>query len=68
MEHTFQIDSEGVIWVMTNNLPLYNYATIDTNEYSYRIWKAPVDRAVQGTPCGDIKTSDLFGIRNSNRS
>lgn len=36
---------------MTNDLPLYNYASIDPNEYNYRIWKAPVQRAVEGTPC-----------------
>lgn len=46
-----QIDSDGFIWVMTNNLPVYSYASIDPNQFNYRIWKAPVERAIKGTPC-----------------
>lgn len=57
----FQIDADGVIWVMTNNLPLYNYATINPNEINYRIWRAPVEQAIAGTACG-IENSNLFGM------
>lgn len=46
-----QIDSEGFLWFMTNELPRYNYANIDPNEYNYRIWRAPVQRAIIDTPC-----------------
>lgn len=46
-----QIDSDGVIWVMTNRLPIYAYASVDPNDYNYRIWKAPVKKAIEGTPC-----------------
>lgn len=59
------IDADGVIWVMTNNLPLYNYATINPNEYNYRIWRAPIDQAIEGTPCGE--NTNFFGF-NSNQS
>lgn len=52
---------------MTNNLPLYNYATIDPNEYNYRIWRAPVQQAIEGTPCEEnMKLSDFFGFNNQN--
>ncbi|XP_031631444.1 uncharacterized protein LOC116345869 [Contarinia nasturtii] len=64
------IDSEGVIWVMTNNLPLYNYATIDPNEFNYRIWRAPVQRAIRGTPCEipmytEMQNSDQIATYNA---
>ena len=39
------------VWVLSNRLPQYLYATLDFNDYNFRILTARTDKAVQGTMC-----------------
>lgn len=39
------------LWVLSNRLPRYLYATLDYNDYNFRILTARTDKAVQGTVC-----------------
>lgn len=46
-----QIDADGLIWVMTNGLPLYNYASLSPHIYNYRIWTRRASDAIRNTVC-----------------
>jgi len=39
------------IWVLTNNLPTFLYATLDYNQINFRVLTTTVDKAVAGTVC-----------------
>ncbi|KFB38229.1 AGAP003096-PA-like protein [Anopheles sinensis] len=45
------LDSDGELWVMTNTLPRYAYAKLDTEEYNFRIWRQQPAKAIAGTIC-----------------
>lgn len=52
-----QIDADGIIWVMTNGLPVYNYARLNPSEYNYRIWTRSAADAIRNTVCDvDLST------------
>lgn len=46
-----QIDADGIIWVLTNGLPVYNYARLNPNDYNYRIWTRSAADAIRNTVC-----------------
>lgn len=68
-----QMDSDRVIWFMTNKLPLYNYASIDPNDYNYRIYKAPAGELIlNNSPCWclhttmpDVNTNTKFATKKN---
>lgn len=37
--------------MMTNKLPLFNYAQLNIDQYNYRVWKMPAAEAIKGTSC-----------------
>uniref|UniRef100_A0A0A1X3L0 L-dopachrome isomerase n=1 Tax=Zeugodacus cucurbitae TaxID=28588 RepID=A0A0A1X3L0_ZEUCU len=45
------IDDEGNIWVMTNSMPIFIYATLDPNVVNFRVWKQNVYEAAKNTVC-----------------
>ncbi|KAH8358826.1 hypothetical protein KR093_002702, partial [Drosophila rubida] len=45
------IDEEGVIWVMSNSMPIFIYSQLDTDTYNFRIWKQDVYEAKHNTVC-----------------
>uniref|UniRef100_A0AAG5CYD5 Yellow protein n=1 Tax=Anopheles atroparvus TaxID=41427 RepID=A0AAG5CYD5_ANOAO len=45
------LDSDGELWVMTNTLPRYIYAKLDTEDYNFRIWRQQPVKAIRGTIC-----------------
>ncbi|KAH8417928.1 hypothetical protein KR222_008606 [Zaprionus bogoriensis] len=45
------IDEEGNIWVMSNSMPIFIYARLDTSIYNFRVWKQNVKEAVRNTIC-----------------
>lgn len=46
-----QIDEDGVMWVMTNSMPIFIYSTLDTNTYNFRVWKQMTSEAIKNTVC-----------------
>jgi len=44
------IDRENV-WVVSNNLPIYLYATLDYSQINFRLLRANVQRTIRGTVC-----------------
>lgn len=53
-----QIDADGIIWVMTNALPLFNYAQLNPSEFNYRIWTRSAVDAIRNTVC-DLSSKTL---------
>uniref|UniRef100_A0A1Y9H9G8 Yellow protein n=1 Tax=Anopheles farauti TaxID=69004 RepID=A0A1Y9H9G8_9DIPT len=45
------LDSDGDLWVMTNGLPRWLYATLNPNDYNFRIWRQKPAKAIAGTIC-----------------
>uniref|UniRef100_A0A240PN96 Yellow protein n=1 Tax=Anopheles epiroticus TaxID=199890 RepID=A0A240PN96_9DIPT len=44
-------DSEGVLWVLTNNLPVWIYSRLNESDYNYRLWRQDPAVAIRGTKC-----------------
>lgn len=51
------IDDDGVVWVMTNSMPIFIYSTLNENEYNFRVWKQDIRTAVADTVCSPTKQS-----------
>ena len=49
----FQIDRNGMIWVLSDRLPIFMYQPdqLDRNDYNFRILTGNVREAIQGTVC-----------------
>ncbi|KXJ68758.1 hypothetical protein RP20_CCG001829 [Aedes albopictus] len=45
------IDNDGMMWVISNRLPIWIYSRLNVNEYNYRIWRQMPARAINGTIC-----------------
>lgn len=45
------IDTEDNIWVMSNTMPRFIYASLNPNEENFRVWKSSVAEAIKNTPC-----------------
>uniref|UniRef100_A0A182WQX0 Yellow protein n=1 Tax=Anopheles minimus TaxID=112268 RepID=A0A182WQX0_9DIPT len=44
-------DSEGTLWVLTNNLPVWIYSRLNESDYNYRLWRQDPTVAIRGTKC-----------------
>uniref|UniRef100_A0A1Y9G9K3 Yellow protein n=1 Tax=Anopheles albimanus TaxID=7167 RepID=A0A1Y9G9K3_ANOAL len=45
------LDNEGELWVMTNGLPRWIYASLNLDEYNFRVWRQKPAKAIAGTIC-----------------
>ncbi|XP_052863642.1 L-dopachrome tautomerase yellow-f2-like [Anopheles cruzii] len=45
------LDNEGDLWAITNGLPRWLYASFNTEEYNFRVWRQKPARAIEGTIC-----------------
>lgn len=45
------IDNDGMMWVISNRLPIWIYSKLDVNDFNYRIWRQLPERAINGTIC-----------------
>lgn len=36
---------------MTNSMPLFIYASLNPNEYNFRVWRQSINDVVRGTDC-----------------
>ncbi|XP_065089892.1 L-dopachrome tautomerase yellow-f-like [Ochlerotatus camptorhynchus] len=45
------IDNDGMLWVISNRLPIWIYSKLDVNDFNYRIWRQLPERAINGTIC-----------------
>ncbi|XP_053670959.1 L-dopachrome tautomerase yellow-f-like [Anopheles nili] len=45
------LDSDGDLWVMTNGLPRWLYATLNADDYNFRVWRQKPVKAIAGTIC-----------------
>lgn len=61
------VDSEGVIWMMTNTMPRFIYSSLNPNEVNFRIWRQPVVDAIRGTVCDVSQTPQGNGGYHSRR-
>lgn len=46
------VDRDGILWVFTNSMPLFIYASLDPNQYNFRIWRGHAMDLIAGTNCG----------------
>uniref|UniRef100_A0A182SYB1 Yellow protein n=1 Tax=Anopheles maculatus TaxID=74869 RepID=A0A182SYB1_9DIPT len=44
-------DSDGTLWVLTNNLPVWIYSRLNESEYNFRLWRQDPAVAIRGTQC-----------------
>jgi len=51
------VDEDGVIWVMTNTMPLFIYSQLDPNQFNFRVWRQPAADAIRGTVCDMTRRS-----------
>lgn len=58
----FKVESDGFLWVITNRLPKFQYASLNPNEYNFRILKAPIRSLIDGTPCEYYLPPDLLEL------
>lgn len=42
---------EDEIIVLTNNMPIFLYSSLNYDEVNFRVWMSTVDRAIQHTNC-----------------
>ncbi|XP_058839735.1 L-dopachrome tautomerase yellow-f-like [Topomyia yanbarensis] len=45
------IDTEGVLWVISNKLPIWIYSKLNVTDFNYRIWRQTTKSAINGTLC-----------------
>jgi dopachrome tautomerase len=43
--------SDGMVYVMTNRLPIFVYSSFDAQDYNFRLWRQDTRKAVAGTVC-----------------
>lgn len=43
--------NDGEVWVMANRLPRFSYASLDTNEYNFYIYRGNVEEMIYDTVC-----------------
>lgn len=46
-----KVSRDGVLWVLSDRMPVFIYKQLNPNEYNYRILRKPVLDAIRGTPC-----------------
>lgn len=46
-----KVDFDGTLWIFSNSLPVFLYSTLNVEDYNFRVWRANVNTAVQGTVC-----------------
>lgn len=56
-----KIDRGQDIWVISNKLPLFLYATLNYEDVNFRVFWAPAKSLVHGTPCEE-KFTPLGGL------
>uniref|UniRef100_A0A182S4V5 Yellow protein n=1 Tax=Anopheles funestus TaxID=62324 RepID=A0A182S4V5_ANOFN len=44
-------DSDGMLWVLTNNLPTWIYSRLNESDYNFRLWRQDPTVAIRGTKC-----------------
>lgn len=47
------VDRDGTLWVMSNTMPRFIYASLNEDEFNFRVWKTTVRDAIRGTGCED---------------
>ncbi|XP_048480073.1 L-dopachrome tautomerase yellow-f [Plutella xylostella] len=47
------------VWLMVNSMPRFIYSRLDTNEYSFFIYRGSVNDLIMNTPCADGLTLGL---------
>ncbi|XP_055538546.1 L-dopachrome tautomerase yellow-f2-like [Wyeomyia smithii] len=45
------IDNEGVIWAISNRLPIWIYSQLNVTAFNFRIWRQTASKAIVGTIC-----------------
>lgn len=47
------VDRDGTLWVMSNTMPRFIYASLNENEFNFRVWKGSAEDVIQGTDCAN---------------
>lgn len=45
------VDDDGYVWVLSNRIPQFVYARLDTEEYNFIVWKGKASEIIQKTKC-----------------
>ncbi|XP_053684628.1 L-dopachrome tautomerase yellow-f2 [Sabethes cyaneus] len=45
------IDNDGVMWVISNRLPIWIYSRLNETDFNFRIWRQTAEKAIEGTIC-----------------
>lgn len=49
--YDIQVDSDGILWALTNTLPRFIYGKLNTDEYNFRVWRGNTKQLIKGTIC-----------------
>ncbi|KFB45517.1 AGAP010280-PA-like protein [Anopheles sinensis] len=46
-----KVDTEGMLWVLSDRLPMFIFTSLDEEQYNYRILVGETREMIKGTPC-----------------
>lgn len=46
-----KVDNEGMLWVLSDRLPMFIFTSLDEEQYNYRILVGETREMIKGTPC-----------------
>ncbi|XP_058125130.1 protein yellow [Anopheles ziemanni] len=46
-----KVDTEGMLWVLSDRLPMFIFTSLDEGQYNYRILVGETREMIKGTPC-----------------
>lgn len=54
-----KIDRDGTVWMFTNTMPRFIYASLSPNEFNFRLWRASAADLIRATRC-DARSNSLI--------
>lgn len=55
-----KVDYDENLWVLSNRMPIWMYSKLDPNDVNFRIFSAPVLKAISHTACDVTPRSDIL--------
>ncbi|XP_032517465.2 protein yellow [Danaus plexippus] len=55
-----KVDYDENLWVLSNRMPIWMYAKLDSNDTNFRVFSAPVLKAISHTACDVTARSDIL--------
>ncbi|CAH0715827.1 unnamed protein product, partial [Brenthis ino] len=55
-----KVDYDENLWVLSNRMPIWMYSKLDQNDFNFRVFSAPVLKAISHTACDVTPRSDIL--------